>query len=178
MVGKKTNALTTRGKVWRMGIAIGVPMAIGIVSALLTISAADQYSGYEQPPLAPPGWLFPVAWTILYILMGIASYFIAAVIRDNKGKKGAENVKKTNLGRVALVIYGVQLAFNFVWSILFFNLNLYWVAFGWLIAMWLMILVLVIISFRLHKVAFWCLIPYLLWATFATYLNCGVALLN
>lgn len=178
MVGKKTNKLTTGGKVWRMMIAIGVPMAVGIVSALLTMSAADKYSGYAQPPLAPPGWLFPVAWTVLYILMGVASYFIAAAIRDNRGKKGAENVKRAKLGRAALVIYSVQLVFNFVWSILFFNLGLYWVAFGWLIVMWLMILVLVIMSFRLYRAAFWCLIPYLIWVTFAAYLNCGVALLN
>lgn len=178
MVGKNKNKLTGWGKTWRMVLAIAVPLTVGIVSALLTSSANNKFSGYNQPPLAPPAWLFPVAWTILYILMGIASYFIAAAIRNNRGKKNKESIKKTKIGRAALVIYGVQLVFNFAWSFLFFNLDWYWFAFGWIIAMWLMVLTLVIMSYRLSKPAFWCLLPYLLWVTFATYLNCGVALLN
>jgi len=176
VVGKRKLAIW--GKVWRMIIAVGVPLLVGGVSAALTMGTMQKFGQFNQPPLSPPAWLFPVAWTILYILMGVASYLIAGALRENKGKKSAKSIKTVKLARIALVIYNVQLAFNFVWSILFFNLELRWFAFGWLIAMWLMSLVLAIISYRLNKGAFWCLFPYLLWTTFAAYLNAGVAILN
>ncbi len=178
MVGKKTKKLTTWGKIWRIVVAIIIPLAVGGVSAVLTMDAMKKFGQFNQPPLAPPAWLFPVAWTILYVLMGIASYLIAMSFRADRGKRSAESVKRVKLGRAALVIYGVQLAFNFAWSIFFFNLGWYWFAFGWLLVMWAMILVLSIMAYRLNKGAFWCLLPYLLWTTFAAYLNIGIAILN
>lgn len=178
MVGKKTKKLTVWGKIWRIAVAIIIPLAVGGVSAALTMDAMKKFGDFNQPPLSPPALAFPIAWTILYVLMGVASYLIVMAIRTNKGKRSSESVKKVKTGKAALVLYGVQLVFNFLWSIFFFKLELRWFALGWIIVMWAMILALTILAHRLNKGAFWCLLPYLLWVTFATYLNAGVAALN
>lgn len=124
----------------------------------------------NQPPLSPPAWLFPVAWTILYILMGIACFlvWIHPVNRQVTAKE------KTFF----FVIYGVQLAFNFCWSIFFFNWGWHWFAFVWLIALWAMVLALVVWGFKNQRAVAWVLMPYLLWLTFAGYLNVMIAILN
>ncbi len=176
MVGKKK--LTTWGKIWRVAVAVAIPLVVGGVSAALTMNSMQKFGAFNQPPLSPPAWLFPVAWTLLYILMGVASYLIYTAYRANKGKRSAESAKKAKMAKATLVIYGVQLIFNFLWSIFFFKLGLRWFALGWIVVMWAMILAITIMSYRLNKGAFWCLLPYLLWVTFATYLNAGVAILN
>ncbi len=149
-------------------IAILIPLAVGGISALLTSSNMKMFELIDKPPLSPPAWLFPVAWTILYILMGISSY----IIYENKYGFNEEISKKW------LTIYGVQLVFNFFWSIIFFNLQAYWFAAIWLFIMWIIILILLIKSYKIDKRAFWLLLPYFLWTTFAFYLNVGIAILN
>ena len=154
-------------------IATGIillPLAVGLVASALTGNTMMEFGRLKQPPLAPPAWLFPVAWTILYILMGVASYLI---FRLKPRKKTEKNLRKAEL-----ITYFVQLAFNFFWTILFFRFELRYLAFGWLVVMWLMILVLIIMAFKNQKAAAWCLIPYILWCTFACYLNLAVAILN
>ena len=154
-------------------IAVGfilLPLVVGLISSALTGDAMMRFGELNQPPLAPPAWLFPVAWTILYLLMGVASYLIFRL----KPKTQAEK----NLKTAELVLYFVQLAFNFMWTLFFFKWELRYFAFGWLVVMWLMILALVIMTFRNRKAAGWCLIPYLLWCTFAAYLNIMIAILN
>ena len=84
----------------------------------------ETFEMVNKPPLSPPGWLFPVVWTILYVLMGIASYLVLT-----SGKPDD----------IALKAYGIQLAVNFMWPILFFNLNLYLFSFIWLVALWLLV---------------------------------------
>ena len=154
-------------------IALGFilcPLVVGLISSALTGDAMMTFGDLNQPPLAPPAWLFPVAWTILYLLMGVASYLIYRwQPKDKVGKA---------LKVAELVVYFVQLAFNFMWTILFFRFELRYFAFGWLVVMWLMILALIIMAFKTRKAAAWCLIPYLLWCTFAAYLNIMVAVLN
>lgn len=130
-----------------------------------------QFGSFKQPPLAPPAWLFPVAWTILYILMGIASFLI--YLKYKNGKKSEKSTAHT-----ALIIYGIQLALNFIWTPIFFNANLYWLAFAVIIAMWILEFTLLIKTHKISRPAFWCLLPYLLWTTFATYLNISIAILN
>lgn len=167
---KKTASDTMGKKIIKLAICIAVPLAVGGVSALLTGDMMARFSEFEQPILSPPGWLFPVAWTILYILMGLASFFILQ-------SKPANKVEKS--GKVAwLVIYGVQLAFNFMWSIFFFVWNMFSFALFWLLAMWVMILVLVFMANRHSQAAMWCMLPYALWATFAAYLNLMIMMLN
>ena len=151
-------------KILKVGLFIAIPLLIGGLSALITMGNMQLFDSINKPPLAPPKWLFPVAWTILYIMMGIASYFLY--------KADSEE------GREALVLYGIQLFFNFWWSIIFFNLKAYWFAAIWLFTMWIIILILLIKSYKIDKRAFWLLLPYFLWTTFAFYLNVGIAILN
>lgn len=166
-----TTKLTTWGKIWRAILCITAPLLGGFLISLLSRNAMDQFGMLKQPPLAPPAWLFPVAWTILYILMGIASYLIC--LKSLTGNK-AERHK----ARTALIVYAVQLVLNFIWTPIFFNANLYWPALVVLLVMWLLEIILLIMTFKLSKPAFWCLLPYLLWTSFAAYLNISIAILN
>ncbi len=122
----------------------------------------------NKPPLSPPGWLFPVAWTILYIRTGLASYFINC-------HKESEHGEEVNS---ALRLYAIQLFFNFMWSIVFFNLRWYLFAFIWLMLLWCMILVMTCKFRRIDRAAGNMIIPYDLWVTFAAYLNLGIYILN
>ena len=153
---------------WELAIAIIIPLLIGGISAFLTKDATKAFETVNKPPLSPPSILFPIAWTILYILMGIASYLI---YKNN-------NLYNERKRKSALIIYFIQLFFNFFWSIIFFNLKYYYFAFIWLIVMWLLIILLMIKAKDINKTAFYLLIPYLLWTTFAGYLNLGIAILN
>ena len=154
-------------------IAVGMillPLVGGSIITLFTINAQEAFGAFRQPPLAPPAWLFPVAWTVLYIMMGVASYLIYRVRAKKAGEK--------RLKAAELWLFYVQLLFNFVWTLLFFNANLKYFAFFWLVVMWLMILVLIVLCFKNRRAAAWLLVPYLLWTTFAGYLNLAIAILN
>lgn len=168
---KSNSKLTARGKVWRLVACIAVPLGGGFLISLLTRDAMGQLGTLNQPPLTPPAWLFPVAWTILYILMGVASYLIYLKIRQGEKTENSS-------ARIALIIYGTQLVFNFLWTPLFFNANLYWLAFVVLLIMWILELVLLIKAYKISRPAFCCLLPYIIWSTFAAYLNISIALLN
>lgn len=169
----KVNGKPVAHPVRKFLIAISIilfPLCIGLISSAITGDAMINFSNLKQPPLTPPAWLFPVVWSILYLLMGVASYLICRLKPETPAEK--------NLKTTELVIYFTQLAFNFFWTIFFFKLELRFFAFGWLIAMWLMILTLIMMAFKNHKAAVWCLLPYLFWCTFAAYLNIMVAVLN
>ncbi|MCM1497812.1 MAG: tryptophan-rich sensory protein [Clostridium sp.] len=142
---------------------LAIPLAIGGLSALLTRNSMETFDLINKPGFSPPGWLFPVVWTVLYILMGIASYLVLISERSNDN---------------ALAVYGLQLVFNFFWSIIFFNLRLYLFAFIWLVLLWLLIFKTVLLFYQISKPAGYLLIPYLLWVTFAGYLNFSIYLLN
>lgn len=146
-------------------ICLFVPLAVGGLSAFFTRNSMEDFEQLTKPPLAPPGWLFPVVWTVLFILMGIASYLVATSDQPYKS-------------RSALLVYGVQLIFNFLWSLIFFNLNAYTFAFIWLIILWLLIFLTLRMFYNISKPAGLLLVPYLIWVTFAGYLNLGIAILN
>jgi len=149
---------------WKELIAcLAIPLIVGSLSALLTRNNMEAFESINKPVLAPPGWLFPVVWTMLYILMGIASYLVLMSGKPNN---------------TALVVYGIQLAFNFFWSIIFFNQELYLFAFIWLVLLWLLILKTANLFHQISKLAGYLMLPYLLWATFAGYLNFSIYLLN
>ena len=145
---------------------LAVPLVVGTLSALLTGSNMADFASLVKPPLSPPGWLFPVVWTILYLMMGLASYLIYT-----SGAPRSERI-------TALGVYAIQLAVNFFWSIIFFRMELYLFAFFWLILLWLLILDTLILFRRISQPAGWLLLPYLLWVAFAGYLNLGIFLLN
>lgn len=143
-----------------------VPLLTGALSAFLTRNAMEQFERLNKPPLSPPGWLFPVVWTILYLMMGAASY----LVRRSGGPRRAVDE--------ALTLYAVQLGFNFLWTILFFNMGRYLFAFFWLVVLWVLILAAALRFYRLSKTAGYLMVPYLLWVAFAGYLNLGVYLMN
>lgn len=147
-------------------LSIAIAEGVGLLSGFLAGDSREVYQTLNQPPLAPPGWVFPVAWGILYALMGIA----AGLIYLNRGDDRAREQ--------ALIYYGIQLAVNFSWSIVFFRFQALWFAV-------VIILVLDILVFitqrhfsRISKAAGWLMVPYLLWLLFATYLAVGVFFLN
>lgn len=142
---------------------LAIPLAVGGLSALLTQNSMETFNSIIKPALAPPGWLFLVVWTILYILMGIALYLVIM------SKKPYDT---------ALIVYSLQLIFNFFWSIIFFNLRQYLVAFIWLVLLWLLILQTALLFYKISKPAGYLMLPYLLWVTFAGYLNFSIYLLN
>ena len=146
-------------------VCLAIPLAVGGLGALLS-GGMDSYKIMNQPPLSPPGWIFPIVWTILYLLMGWASY---RVLRSDAPR---EERKK------ALTFYGIQLFLNFLWPLVFFGLQWYWAAFVLLLALWVMIYLTMHLFGLIDDTAENLLLPYLLWVTFAGYLNLGVALLN
>ena len=146
-------------------ISLAIPLGVGGLAALLS-GSMDTYNSLKQPPLSPPGWIFPIVWTILYLLMGYASYRVAT-------SDAPRDERKT-----ALTFYGLQLFFNFLWPIVFFRLQWYWAAFILLLVLWVLIYITMYRFEAIDETAENLLIPYLLWVTFAGYLNLGVALLN
>lgn len=150
----------------RLIICLAIPLVVGGAAGLLTMNSMEAFEALNQPPLSPPGWLFPVVWTVLYVLMGIASYLVS--VSDAPHEEKAR----------ALWTYGIQLAFNFLWPIAFFNLKWYLFAFLWLVILWILILITALRFGRIRKPAVYLLVPYLLWVAFAGYLNLGIYLLN
>lgn len=145
---------------------IALTEAVGLVAGLITREATEIYkTTIEKPPLSPPAILFPIVWAVLYALMGVSA---ARVSLEPKSK----NTKN------ALYIYGAQLAFNFFWSIIFFNFQAFGFAFFWLVALWALILIMILKFRKIDELAGNLQIPYLVWVTFAGYLNLGVWLLN
>lgn len=148
----------------RLIINIAIPLAVGGLAALLTMGNMDLNSEITLPPLAPPSWLFPVVWTILYILMGISHYIVYS--------------KTQSLQTIQSRVYGYQLLVNFLWSIVFFNLRQFLVS-AVIIAILDILIVEMILSFRrIDKKAADLQIPYLIWCLFATYLNIAIYFLN
>lgn len=145
-------------------ISIIIALAVGGLSALFTNDNMEIYSQINQPPLAPPSFLFPIVWTILFTLMGISSAIVY--------------VKNTSHSQKALIIYAIQLIVNFLWSIIFFNLRTYLFAFIWLVFLWILILKMIFEFYKVSKLAAYLQIPYLLWVTFAAYLNFMIFILN
>jgi tryptophan-rich sensory protein len=144
-------------------LLIAVPLAVGGLAALLSGGMGEAYQGYAKPPLSPPGWVFAVVWPILYALMGYASFLVA----ESEGNKTR-----------AFVLYGLQLLANFLWPILFFRFELVGSALALLAVLWVLVL-LTLREFSEHSDrAGDLLIPYILWLSFALYLNFGVYVLN
>lgn len=139
---------------------------VGALSALLSGGFSDFYEKYNQPPLSPPAWLFPVVWTILYAVMGFSAYLVY-----NSDAKPRKKEK-------ALAVYWMQLAVNFLWSIVFFRLEALWVAFAVILLLLALIIYMILCFKKISPIAAYINIPYLLWVTFASYLNLAVAIVN
>ena len=145
-------------------LQVVLALLAGGLASLLGGETASLYQRLTPPPWAPPGWVFPVVWTVLYILMGVAAGLVART----------EDVDRDG----ALWLYYIQLGINVLWPLLFFRLE--WITVA---AVWLALLVAAVLAtwrrFRaIHTAAGWLLVPYLLWCLFALYLNVGFAVLN
>lgn len=148
-------------------VAIAIPLTVGIASAALTKDSMDVYGELNTPPLAPPGAIFPIVWTVLFILMGISSAMIYV-----------DKEKNPDVAKKGLTYYAISLALNFAWSIVFFNFQ---AAFFALLVLCVLLYTIVrtILEYRkLKPIAAYLQIPYLLWVIFAGYLNAGIWILN
>ena len=126
----------------------------------------DIYSKINQPPLAPPSWVFPVVWTVLYLLMGISLYIVWNT-RADSGKK-----------QLAFLLFGIQLFLNLIWSPIFFGLQLFLPALIVLVFTWIFTAAMIVSFYAISKPAALLQIPYIIWLTFAGYLNFAIYLIN
>ena len=147
-------------------ISLAIPLFVGILASLLTGNGMDTFMTVTKPPLTPPGWLFPVVWTILYMLMGFASYLVLTSSGDTDKKSDA------------IKLYILQLIVNFFWPIIFFNKNAFWLSFFIILLLRILIALTIIAFNKVSKKAALLMLPYFIWVTFATYLTLGISLLN
>ena len=140
------------------------PLFVGTIAGFLIREQLPIYQSIQKPPFAPPPILFPIIWTILYLLMGYSAYLVFQSQSTNR--------------QAALSVFFLQLLCNFFWPLIFFNLQAYLTAFLWLVTLFLLVLYLSILFCEISVKASLLLLPYLLWLLFAGYLNFGVYLLN
>lgn len=151
----------------KLVIAILLPLLVGATSGFFTTTGVGSwYQTIQKPSWNPPNWIFGPVWTTLYVLMGIALFLVWKADTSNEAKKPA------------LILFALQLVFNFFWSFIFFNQH----AIGWalveIIGMWLMILATIFAFANISKTAAWLLVPYISWVSFASILNYTIWKLN
>ncbi len=154
-----------------LAILIVIPILIGFFSQIISTSIAsssfkDTYSGFNQPWFSPPSWLFGPVWTFLYILMGVSMYLVY--------KEGIHNPDV----KTSLVLFSIQLFLNFLWSVIFFGLSNYLLAFAEIVILWGFIMAMIISFKKVSKTAAYLQIPYILWVSFAAILNLTIFLIN
>ena len=145
-------------------ISMGISLGVGGLSSLLTYKSQNIYDEIITPTLSPPSILFPIVWTVLYILMGISSYIVYNSQSEFKSK--------------ALVIYVLQLIVNFIWPILFFNLRVFLLSFLWLILLVILVIYMLKLFYDVKPISSYLQIPYICWLLFASYLNFMIYVLN
>jgi len=145
-------------------ISVLISLAVGALAGLLTHGSTEIYENLLLPYFSPPAIVFPIVWTILYILMGISAYIIYAAPNGPKGK--------------ALGLYVIQLIVNFCWPIIFFNMQAYLLAFLWLLLLWFLVFNMILYFARVDRAAAVLQIPYLIWLSYAIYLSLGILWFN
>lgn len=149
-------------KIFRLIASVLICELAGGAGSVFTAPAiAGWYGGLQKPELAPPNWIFAPVWTTLFLLMGIALY----LVWEKQYKRG-------------IVLFFVQLGLNVLWSAIFFGMRNPELAFAEIILLWVAILATIISFLKVSKPAAWLLAPYLLWVTFAAYLNYSLMILN
>ncbi len=143
--------------------SILIPLFLGSFVGFLT-APFNNYYEISLPSFAPPGILFPIVWTILYILMGISSYLIIISCDNDKNN--------------ALFIYGTQLLINLLWSFIFFVFRFYLLSFIWILLLIWFVVIMIKSFYNISKISAYLQIPYLLWLIFAAFLNLAVYLIN
>ena len=174
----------------KLVLSLAIPQIAGWIGSIFTISAiAPWYSTLTKSSLTPPSWVFGPVWTILFILMGVALFIVwkkgwrvQNQLLDERGKSWNPWTKRFwsgdwQKGNI-IAIFSIQLAFNVLWSIIFFGLHQPGLAFFEIIALWLSILYTIINFYRVSKTAAWILLPYIIWVSFAAYLNLVIWIWN
>lgn len=149
-------------KIWKLILAIIITTAAGLIGSIFTKTGPGSwYSQIIKPSWNPPNYIFGPVWTTLFILMGISLYFLW----EKKDKK-------------ALIVFGIQLLLNILWSVFFFGLQNPLLAFIEIIILWIAILLTIIYAYKVSRPAAYLLIPYIAWVSFAAVLNFTIYLLN
>lgn len=153
---------------FKLIITISVSLFAGVVGSIFTAPAIKSgwYAELVKPALNPPAWIFGPVWTTLYVLMGIAAF----LIWKNGGQRGDV--------RLALGIFGIQLFLNAIWSVIFFGTQNPGWAFINIFLLWLVIVWTMVVFYKIAKPAAYLLVPYILWVSFAAYLNYSIWFLN
>ena len=143
---------------------IAISLGIGVAIALSTMNSMNLYQKINRPKIAPPGFIFPIVWSVLYVMIGLSSYLIH---RSNNNNKES-----------ALILYYFQLVLNFVWPITFFNYQNFLLALAILLALNISVIILIRLFYKIRPIAAYLLLPYLGWIIFALYLNFWIFLRN
>ena len=147
-------------------VSILLPLSLGAIAGMFTShSVPEWYATLNRPSFNPPNWIFGPVWTTLYILMGISFFLI--------WKQGVSKERNR-----AILVYLLQLLLNFAWSFIFFYFNLIGLALVEIILLWISIIMMLVVFYKIKPIASYINIPYLLWVTFATVLNASYYLLN
>lgn len=151
-------------KLKKLILYVAVTFAFGIVGALLGGGVTQTYTALNKPPLSPPGVVFPIVWSILYLLMGIGAYFLS----------NEKNPQISNL----LKLYWVQLIFNALWPLIFWRFGAFNLAAAIIVAILILMIILTIGASKINKLSSLLFVPYIIWLIFALYLNIGISILN
>lgn len=156
-----------RKNISKLFIALGVTQMAGIIGSFSTSSKIPTwYADLVKPELAPPNWLFAPVWITIFIMIGVASFLV--------WKRGLERKDV----KIALGVFLFQLVLNTFWSVIFFGLESPLFAFVWIVLLWIAILFNTVVFYRISKLAGWLLLPYIIWVSFAAYLNDAIWMLN
>lgn len=151
-------------KLKKLLLYLGVTFLFGVIGTLLGGGTEQIYALINKPPLSPPGIVFPIVWSVLYLLMGISAYFLS----NERNSKTSELLK----------LYWIQLILNALWPLVFWRLKTYILAALIIIFILLLVAIITLKSLKINKLSSYLLVPYVIWLLFALYLNIGVALLN
>lgn len=150
----------------KLAISILLPLSVGAVAGMFTSQAVPTwYASLNRPSFSPPNWVFGPVWTTLYVLLGF-SFFLIWKESPSKGRNSA------------IIVFSIQLLLNFAWSFIFFYFNFIGAALLEIILLWISIIAMIYLFYKIKPLAAYLNIPYLLWVSFATILNAGYYFLN
>ena len=149
----------------RAVLSLAVTLGIGSLGGFLARNGFERYKSLDMPPLSPPSWVFPVVWSILYVIMSVGIYLLLSRERDEKTKN-------------ALTIFAVYMVLNFLWPMVFFDKGAFFAALILAILQLILLISAIRAFFPLSETAALTLVPTALWTAFAIYLNAGIALMN
>lgn len=171
----KINPSTRSGQAFKLVIAIAVSEMAGIIGSVFTApSIPSWYAGLAKPAFNPPAWVFGPVWTTLYALMGISAFLIWREYEASTRGEVEDLFRRKKQITVALILFGVQLILNTLWSVIFFGLHSPGGALIEIAFLWCAILATIVSFYPISRAAAWLLVPYILWVSFAAYLNYAI----